>query len=164
MRIAAHRIDPATGEPDPYGIPQIACPARGDDVNPQFTCRDCPCAERVDTQEAIDDLGQPFYMVDAVECAFEDAAKRLRARAQPFPTPLTGLVPGAGPRVELGVHCPLPALGRPAPPLSVRLEEQVWVPVTHCRLCQFFRGLAGEVSADAGDASVVCSAPEHLTQ
>ena len=70
MRIDIRGIDPASGKPDPHGIPQVACPARREDVNPQFTCLNCPFAASVETHEAVDDWGLAFRMVDAVECAF----------------------------------------------------------------------------------------------
>lgn len=164
MKIHARGIDPETGEPDQHGVPQMACPARRDDVIPQFTCRRCPCAAGVETHEAIDDLGQPFHLVDAVECTFQDKASGLPVVWQQFPNPSARAVKDVIRRTEAGVACPLPAMGLPVPPISLRMEGNVWVPVSHCRLCQFHRGVKGEISTaalrlDAG-AVVVCSAPE----
>lgn len=166
LRLRAHGIDPDTGGPDPHGVPQIVCPARQDDVNPQFTCRRCPCAAGVETHEAVDDLGQPFHVVNCVECAFEDRVRKLPTVWQRFTNPLAGVVKGALPRTEPGVACPLPALGLPVPPSSLRLGNDVWVPVSRCRLCQFHRGIEGEIQQAAlgGSASavIVCSAPGEL--
>lgn len=69
VKIAARRIDSITGEDDPHGIPQMDCPARGGEINPQFSCRDCPCALSLDTHEVVDDRGDRFQMVIAEECS-----------------------------------------------------------------------------------------------
>ncbi len=161
MKIRAHGIDPNTGELDPHGVPQIACPGRRDDVNPQFTCRRCPCAADVETHEAVDDLGQPFHLIDAVECVFQEADRKLPTAWQRFPNPLAGRVNSVPPRMEAGVACPLPTMG---PPVLPRMGGNVWVPVSHCRLCQFHRGVEGEIRmvtlGERGSAMIVCSAPE----
>ncbi len=147
-------------------MPQIACPARRDDVNPQFTCRNCPCAADVETHEAVDDLGQPFRLVDTVECVFQEVVRKLPAVWQSFPSPLAGVVKGVLPRMEAAVACPLPAMGLPAPPMSLRMDGKVWTPVSHCRLCQFHRGVERVFRPAASGVSagtvVVCSAPEEV--
>ncbi len=163
MRIQATRIDPMTGELDPHGMPQIDCPGRGGEVNPQFTCLQCPCALELETHQAIDDRGGPYYLVDAVDCGFEGEGRSLPARWQSFATPLMGLVEGAPPRVEMGVICPLLSWPGQSAPVSLEVEGAKWVPVGNCRTCQFYRGIGGEskpsVAAGEARASVLCSSP-----
>lgn len=163
MRIEARGIDPTTGEPDRHGVPQIACPARQDEVNPQFTCRSCPSALRVETHPAIDDRGGPFYMVDAVECGFEGEPMSLPARLLAFPSFHSGMVKGAPSRVESGVACPLLARPDRAAPISLAIEGVRWVPIGNCRTCQFYRGTEGKQnrpsSEDRTDVGILCAAP-----
>jgi len=161
LRIEATHIDPMTGEPDPHGIPQIACPARCGEVNPQFTCLRCPFARGLETHQAVDDRGSPFFLVDAVECAFEGEGRSLPARLQAFPTPLMGVVEGAAPRMEAGVICPLLAWPGQSAPLWLEADGAAWVPIGNCRSCQFFRGMEGEADKGrAAVASVICSCPD----
>ncbi len=157
MRIQATRIDPMTGEPDPHGIPQIDCPGRRGEVNPQFTCLRCPCAMELETHQAIDDLGGPYYLVDAVKCTFQADPRSLPAQRQRFPT----LVAGGPPRVELGVICPLLSWPDRSAPLWIEMEGKKWVPVGNCSSCQFYRGLEREPGSSAvvGGAHLLCSAP-----
>ncbi|MHB0871548.1 MAG: hypothetical protein ACYC66_08955 [Chloroflexota bacterium] len=163
MRIEATHIDPYTEEPDPHGIPQIACPACDREVNPQFSCLRCPCAVELETHQAVDDRGSPFYLVDAVECSCREGGRRLVAELREFPTLLTGVVEGALPRVEPGVACPLLAWPGQSAPVALEIDGVRWVPVGNCRSCQFYRDIeedAGRRSPE-GEASVVviCSAP-----
>jgi hypothetical protein len=159
VRVQATHIDPITGESDPHGIPQVACPARGEEVNPQFTCLRCPCAKELETHQAIDDRGGPYYLVDAVECGFRGEGQGLPTRQQRFPTPLAGLVEGAPPRVELGVVCPLLAWPGQSAPAWLEVDGAKWVPVGNCRSCQFYRGIKGEVSRPEAPARLICSCP-----
>ncbi|MGE5620445.1 MAG: hypothetical protein ACM3US_14460 [Sphingomonadaceae bacterium] len=163
MRIEAIRIDPYTEEPDPHGIPQIACPACGRQVNPQFTCLRCPCAAGLQTHEAVDDRGSPFHLVDAVECSHQGGDSRLPAEVREFPTLLTGVVEGASPRVEPGVVCPLLAWPEQVAPLALEIDGERWVPVGNCRSCQFFRGIEKDAEERTQEGRepvfVVCSAP-----
>ena len=162
MRIESRGIDPITGEPDRHGIPQIACPARRDDVNPQFTCLDCPCAGELETHQAIDDRGAPYYIVDAVDCLFEEGSRRLDAYWQQFPSLLAGVVENAPPRVEPGVVCPLLASPKRSAPLCLEVDGVRRIPVGNCRSCQFYRGVEGdrgERSLGSSAGVVVCAAP-----
>lgn len=159
-------IDPYTGEYDPHGIPQIDCPARLDQVNPQFTCRHCPCAIEMETHQAIDDRGSPFHVVDAVECGFDGEPSLLAALWQRFPSLLEGLIDDAPPRTEPGVPCPLLTWPKRSAPILVEVDGVRWIPVSHCCACQFYRGTKGRettpgmVGQDAGLA-VVCASPRH---
>ncbi len=163
MRIEATRIDPITGERDPHGIPQIACPGCRSEVNPQFTCLRCPCALEMETHQAVDDRGGPYYLVDVVECGFEGESRALPAQRQQFPTLLAGLVEGAPPRVGLGVVCPLLSWPGQSAPLLLEIEGEKWVPVGNCRTCQFYRGVEGVLELSAADgesrAAVLCASP-----
>ena len=163
MRIEATRIDPMTGEPDPHGIPQIACPGCGGDVNPQFTCLNCPCAVQLETHPAVDDRGSSYYLVDAVECSFGGGHRKLPARQRRFPTPLAALVAEAPPRVELGVVCPLLSWPGKSAPLLLEIEGVKWVPVGNCRTCQFYRGIEGDPrvysAGGEAEAAVLCASP-----
>lgn len=163
MRIDATRIDPITGDCDLHGIPQIACPARRDEVNPQFTCLNCPCAGGLETHQAIDDRGAPYHIVDAVDCQFEEMEERLAAVWREFPTLLAGIVENPAPRVEPGVVCPLLSDPGRSAPLVLDIGGEKWVPVGNCRSCQFYRGLEGSQreyfpEAEAG-VLLVCAAP-----
>ncbi len=158
MRIEARRIDPVTGEPDSHGIPQIACPGCRTEVNPQFTCRDCPCALELESHQAIDDRGDPFYLVDAVDCGFLDESRRMEAVERRFPNLLEGIVEGVQPRVEPGVICALLSWPGRAAPVSLEVDGAKWVPLGNCRSCQFYRGVEGDPRT--GGVVVVCTAPE----
>lgn len=165
MKIRARGIDPITGEADPHGIPQIACPARRDDVNPQFTCRVCPFAAEVEEHQAVDDLGAPFYMIDAVECTFDGEPVRLPASWQRFPNPFGRKAEPPLPLVEPGVPCPLLTWPERSAPVTLESDGARWVPVGTCRTCQFCRGVEGEripgsPGAGAG-VGVICTAPVY---
>ena len=166
MKIQARGIDPLTGDPDPHGIPQIACPARREDVNPQFACLTCPCAGELDTHQAVDDRGAPYYIVDAVDCLFGDYERRIAATWREFPSLLAGIVENAPFRIEPGVVCPLLTVPERSAPLVLEVDGTRWVPVGNCQSCQFYRGLEGSKNkyksgADAG-VVLVCAAPaEH---
>jgi hypothetical protein len=166
--IKAKGIDPISDDPDPHGIPQIACPARRDDVNPQFTCLNCPCAASLDTHQAVDDRGAPFYLVDAVDCRFEENQNELDAVWREFPSLLSGFVENPPPRVEPGVACPLLSSPGCTAPLVLEIDGKKWVPVGNCRSCQFFRGLEGtqrDYRSGAGAGVVlVCAAPLNRTK
>lgn len=163
MWIKARGIDPLTGEADRHGIPQIACPARQGDVNPQFTCRDCPCARQLEMHQAIDDRGDPFYIVDAVQCDFDRQPQQLVALWRSFPSLLEGLVENPPPRVEPGVACPLLSWPDRTAPLAVDIDGVSWAPEGNCRSCQFYRGSEGNPTAcslgEGAGVRVVCSAP-----
>lgn len=160
MRIEVKGVDPASGELDPHGIPQIACPARRDDVNPQFTCLTCPCAVSLETHEAVDDLGLAFHLVDAVECDFREGQRALAISELPFPDRLRGNRQISATLVAQAVECPLLRRPEVISPLAVEANGRRWVKTASCGSCQFYRGLAGE-SAGAVDGSqyVQCSAP-----
>lgn len=162
MKLHAFGLDPTTGAPDPHGIPQIACPACRREVNPQFTCRTCPCALEVETHEAVDDLGLPFRVVDSVDCRFAGKVRRLDCVWMEFPNPLAGVAVGARPRREPGVPCALAASGSPDPAKAEK-DGRTWAPVSRCGACQFCVEIEGNQSdcspgEDAG-LSVSCAAP-----
>ena len=145
----------------------MACPARGDDVNPQFACRSCPFASEMETHDAVDDLGQPYQIVDAVECRFSGGPADLPTRWLEFPSLLAGVVPDAPPRIEAGVACPLLSSPDRTAPMCIELDGVRWVPTGNCRTCQFYRGtkgtqLAFSPGADAG-VIVVCTGPAEAS-
>ncbi len=132
-------------------------------MNPQFTCRTCPFAVDTDVHQAIDDLGQPFYIVDAVECAYDGSLRTLPSVWRRLPSLLEGVRESAPPRVEPCVACPLLTSPERFAPLMQEIDGVRWVPVGHCRTCQFYRGIEGERTACSPDADaglgVVCAAP-----
>jgi hypothetical protein len=163
LRIQSSGIDPASGRPDPHGIPQIACPARRGEVNPQFTCLSCPCAASLEYHDAVDDRGLPFRVVDAVQCSYRERESRLPVSTRPFPNALRpSAMATTLPRPA--VACPLLRSPERIAPLAAEVDGKRWVPLSTCRSCQFYRGAAGEPAATGGGAAepatVLCAAPE----
>lgn len=132
-------------------------------MNPQFTCRSCPCASELDTHEAVDDLGQAFHMVDAVHCSHDGSSRDLSCLWLEFPNPLGGVVEGVPPRVEPGVACPLLVDPERFALRSVVVEGVRWAPEGSCATCQFYRGTRGNRTPSAAGReagiAVECAAP-----
>jgi hypothetical protein len=154
LRIESIGVDPASGRPDPHGIPQIACPARREEVNPQFTCLSCPCAASLESHDAVDDRGMAFQVVDAVQCDYRESETLLSVATQSFPNALRPSAMVAQTITRPGVACPLLRRPERIAPLAVEVGRERWVPVSACRSCQFYRGVAGDPE------SVTCAAPE----
>jgi hypothetical protein len=163
MIIVATHVDAETGKADRYGLPQIACPAHMDDVNPQFACRDCPCSAGLQTHEAVDDRGQPFHIVDVVECEYRGRARLLKSAPVPFPSFLEGITGNAFTIVKPGAPCPLLVAPERFATISTVVEGTRWVPAGNCCSCQFYRGTdVSQQTVSTGIDSglgIVCSAP-----